>query len=164
MDGIKIIGSTLWSKISLENKKYMESCINDYNLIKKINVENKLISINIDDTNKWNDDCIKFIINELNCDIPCILLTHHAPLFSDNKLDIIRQIQNIYSLNNEAFHNNLDLIKKPLVAWIYGHTHYVNKFIYNNVLLLTNQLGYSSESTQKTFNPYAYIDLDKIKK
>src|SRR5690606_14563219 len=90
-----------------------------------------------------------------------IILTHHAPLFSDvKKQQYTASPQYVLSKNNFAFHNKLNsLIKKPIVAWIYGHTHYASKFILNDAIIATNQLGYKDESSYINYDPHNNINL-----
>lgn len=166
LNGIKLICSTLWSHVTDNNSHYISKIMNDYHLIKKNGDNDKLIPITTQDTNKWNYKSIEFIKKEIeSSDKPCIVLSHHAPLFSD-------PINNNYTAdplflngnNNQAFHNNLkDLLKYPIVAWLYGHTHYVSRFKINNVVVATNQLGYSKEPYTIKFDPNTHIDLDEIK-
>lgn len=160
LEGIKIIGSTLWSHVSDQNKRYIESAINDYFLI----YENEMPII-VEQTNLWNKECVEFIEKEIaNADKPCIVLTHHAPLFSNNITEqYTADPKYLDGKNNEAFHNNMShILQYPVVAWLYGHTHYAGKFEYNGVVIGTNQLGYTHEEYSVKFNPYAYLDLNKI--
>ena len=175
IDDVKMIGTTLWSNIPDEQSVYINksinfsteksvfvSKINDYYMIKKYD-NHKLVPITTDDTNKWNRESIEFIQQQTdNIDVPCIILTHHSPLFSDDTLNIYTaHPKYLNGKNNFAFHNDLKyLLKKPIGAWLYGHTHYTNQFNYNGVIIGTNQLGYNNEETN--FNPYVYIDLNKL--
>lgn len=166
LDGLKIIGSTLWSNIPDDKAEYIKLRLNDYHLIKKtIDSQDIPINITVSDTNKWNEESISFIKNEIeNSSDPCVILTHHAPLFSDPEADIYTA-DPIYlnGGNNYAFHNDLSsMMNKPICAWLYGHTHYASSFKYNDVLVCTNQLGYSNEEKDIKFNPYAYLDIDKL--
>lgn len=164
LDGIKIIGSTLWSNIDDKDKNHISSVMNDYHLIKKIQ-KGQMTNITTDDTNSWNRASIKYIEKEIsNTSDPCIVLTHHAPLYSNAKLNNYTA-HPIYlnSRNNPAFHNDLiKLIRKPVVAWLYGHTHHTSSFKINNVIVATNQLGYIAENPPIDFDVYAYLDLDKL--
>ncbi|XWV24789.1 metallophosphoesterase-like protein [Tupanvirus deep ocean] len=166
LDGIKIIGSTLWSNVPPDHREYISRALNDYHLIKKKSSENDTLeNITIDDTNQWNANDIMFIEKELNnTNNSCIIMTHHAPLFSDDS-EKKYTADPIYlnSKNNYAFHNNLEhLLKPPVYAWLYGHTHYASKFKKNDVIIATNQLGYASEEYTVKYNPYAYLDLNTI--
>ncbi|XWV26031.1 calcineurin-like phosphoesterase [Tupanvirus soda lake] len=166
LDGIKIIGSTLWSNVPLDHREYISRVLNDYHLIKKKSLENDTLeNITIDDTNQWNTDNILFIEKEINnTNGACIVMTHHAPLFSDdNDKKYTADPMYLNGKNNYAFHNNLlHLIKSPVCAWLYGHTHYASKFKKNGVTVATNQLGYTSEEYTVKYNPYAFIDLNTI--
>ena len=158
IDGFKIIGSTLWSHVSPENEENISRGINDYHLINKMDKP-----ITIKDTNQWNEECVKYIDDEVKAaDEPCIVLTHHAPLFNNPETGaLLAHPRYTYSKYNEAFHNDLwRILKKPVVAWIYGHTHYVSNFKQDGIIVATNQLGYSYEHTG--FNPHGYINLDKL--
>ena len=157
ISGFKIIGSTLWSHVSPEKEEEISKGINDYYLINKMDKP-----ITVSDTNRWNEECVKYIDGELKTDEPCIILTHHAPLFNDPATGaLLAHPRYTYSKYNEAFHNDLRrILKKPVVAWIYGHTHYVSNFKQDGVIVATNQLGYSYERTG--FNPHGYINLDKL--
>ncbi|QGR54068.1 metallophosphatase [Moumouvirus maliensis] len=163
LEDIKFIGSTLWSHIPDEKNLEINKSINDYHLIKKYNIDGELEKINCDDTNKWNKESIDFIKQELkNTNKPCIILTHHAPLFSDpEKNHFTADPIYINSPNNFAFHNDLsEIITHPIILWIYGHTHYSGIFHYNNVSICTNQLGYSHEVIK--FNSHAFHNLDDL--
>jgi predicted phosphodiesterase len=159
LNNIKIIGSTLWSHIDDDR---IQNSIRDYRLI--LNSESDPITIA--DTNRWNTEATEFIRGEIskNETLPCIILTHHAPLYSNVELNqFTADIKYLHGENNQAFHNDLAwLLKKPVVAWLYGHTHYTSKFKINNVIVATNQLGYLHEEADGKFNSWAYLDLDDI--
>lgn len=165
LDGIKIIGSTLWSNVPPNDSEYIAYAINDYHLIKKEGLDNELTKITVADTNSWNLEAVAFIEKEIsNTDDPCIVLTHHAPLFSDEKNNrYTADPKYLHGENNNAFHNDLlRFLKPPVSAWLYGHTHYTSSFNINDVIVATNQLGYSNEEKFIKYNPWAYIDLQKI--
>jgi predicted phosphodiesterase len=163
LGNIKIIGTTLWSNIPDADIEYISHAINDYHFIKKKNNDD-LANITTNDTNQLNTNAIAFIEKEIITNNPCIVLTHHAPLFSDDKTHkYTADPKYISSRNNNAFHNDLaHLLKKPICAWLYGHTHYTSTFQINDIIVGTNQLGYSHEEIETKFNSYAYLDLDKI--
>lgn len=160
--GINFIGTTLWSHIPNEKKLTLSKIINDFNLIMIDN--NKTLTPN--DTNKLNKQNIIWLKEQLikSIHLPNIIMSHHAPLFNNQKhLHYLSNPKYINSYNNEAFHNNLShLITKPIVAWLYGHTHYSSEFKLNNVIIGTNQLGYLNEQKKINFNPHKFIDLSDI--
>lgn len=159
LDEFMIIGSTLWSHIPKSHEILLQNNINDYNLI-WLDETTKLDTAT---TNQWNKENVEFIestIKSTQKDV--IVLTHHAPLFSDwptGKYTADPMYLN--GANNYAFHNDLkEMMKRPIKLWIYGHTHYASKFNYNGVIVATNQLGYASEQDFINFDPVACIDLD----
>ncbi|BCS83308.1 putative metallo-dependent phosphatase [Cotonvirus japonicus] len=164
LDDVLIVGSTLWSHIPDDCIKYICQNINDYHLIKKLNpVTNLIEKITAEDTNLWNKESIEFLDSTINnTEKPCIILTHHAPLYSNKETgNYTANPCYVNSPNNHAFHNDLTkLIKQPVIAWLYGHTHYTSKFMFNNVIIATNQLGYNHESIK--FDIYAHINIDDL--
>ena len=155
---VKIIGTTLWTKISDGMARRIKNNINDYHLIKKSKKED-VMTITVGDTNLWNRESLEFLKKEIPESEKCIILTHHAPLYNDDE-NLLYTAAPMYSdsENNEAFHNDLsEMIKPPIMAWIFGHTHYVTTFEYNGVVIATNQLGYDGESTYYTFNAETQI-------
>lgn len=161
LDEFKIIGTTLWSHVDSFDKRYISSAINDY---RKIYIDDDDRRITVENTNEWNKESIDFIKSELDDKYKCIVLTHHAPLYSNRKLGYYTADPSyIHSQNNPAFHNKLDdLMVDPIKMWLYGHTHYASKFKFNNVIVATNQLGYASEDDLIDFDPMKSIDLDTL--
>lgn len=151
-----------------DSQSHIGTTINDYSMIKKIDEKtNRLVPIDIPDTNNWNSESVKFIQKEISITdglTKCIVLTHHAPLFSNKSENLLTcNEQYIDSTNKYAFHNDLvSLFVKPIRVWIYGHTHYASKAKYNDIILATNQLGYAHEENNIKFNSYAWIDLSLI--
>lgn len=166
LDEFKIIGTTLWSHIDSDHREEIEKNLNDYHLIRN-SLGHKITT---EDTNRWNKEAVDFITGEISSisseHMPCIVLTHHAPLFSNPGVDqYTASPKYLNTSHNQAFHNDLGyLMKAPIVAWLYGHTHYASSFDYNDVQVGTNQLGYSREESEIKFNPYAHINLDTIGK
>lgn len=163
IDGINFVGSTLWSNVPSESVAIVSKSINDYKYIYINDQLNKKITVDI--TNHWNADCVNFIRKSLDLvDGPVVILTHHAPLFNDTVKSIVCADPKFDSSQIiSAFHNNLDWIldkSDDIIAWIFGHTHYSNKFIYKDITFATNQLGYQSE--QAGYSQYAAIELNDL--
>ncbi|EGC32736.1 hypothetical protein DICPUDRAFT_37878 [Dictyostelium purpureum] len=174
LDEYKIVGTTLWSNVQI-NPQHVERCLNDYRLIKTYDLEHndsnglKSRRIKIEDTNKLHEIAIDFLKKEIFEDSnptksPCIVLTHHAPQFNDHKRGLFTSHPN-YTANDpigEAFSTNLsNFLKKPVVAYIFGHTHFSTRYKYNGVSILANQYGYEfGEDLQSNkFNPNRYFIL-----
>lgn len=149
LNGVRIIGTTLWSNVPSERHTYIQNNMNDYQLIKKkINIfkggmsTKGKVCINVLDTNMFHNNAIKFITNELIKDkkTKTIILTHHAPLtkgtIDPNRYSLTDEICSAYCTDLRHF------MKKPVVAWCYGHTHYPVQLKYRNVDIISNPHGY----------------------
>lgn len=134
INGIKIVGSTLWSYIDGANKNLH---IGDYDMISYKTEKNMRLS------NKMFFENIKYLQKNIEtCDLPIIVLTHHLPSF--------KFIPDKYKNNryNYAYASNIDhMIKDPIKIWLAGHTHYFVDKTINGVRCCVNPYGYSVEST-----------------
>ena len=161
IDGINFIGSTLWTNIPQDKSEIVKKSMNDYRYI----YNNDKTNITIENTNNWNAESINFIKKSLELvDGPIVILTHHAPLFNNPQLNILCADQK-YNTSDiiYAFHNDLDWIldeSYDIMLWIYGHTHYSNKFTHKNIIFATNQLGYQYENTG--YGEFSAIELNEL--
>lgn len=147
---IKLIFSTLWSKISPVNEWQIERSISDFQVIK---FKDHVFSAS--DFNQLHCDGLEFIGKELsqNNTGKTVVVTHHVPTFMNFPS------QHKGSILNEAFVVELfPLIESSNVDyWIYGHHHSnTPDFSIGNTILLTNQLGYVRNEENRNFS------LDKI--
>ena len=162
LNQVKIIGSTLWSHTSAKNRSKISEKIGNYS---KIINENGL-PITTHDTDNWNRDAVNYIKSQViglkrDYHYPCIVLTHYAPIYCEPTSKHYTSDPKYYGKwHYEAYHNNLKhLVKSPIVAWLYGHTHYCSTFSIDGVIVSANQLGHKIDPN---FNPGAYIDLDQF--
>lgn len=134
---IKLIGSTLWSNITNKASNQM----NDYYMIYS-HEKQKLtpaFSRELFITNK------KYILKELEENIPTLLLTHHGvhPLCNGKYMG---------NITESAYATEIPELKnfKHLKACFNGHTHvHLNTVIPNtNIKLLSNCYGYFGENTK----------------
>mgnify|MGYP000294817738 CR=1 FL=1 len=135
---IRIIGCTLWSEISDENKSEISCYISDFNKIKKwcVELNNYQHYKDICFIDKHTKECIE---NKLKL----IVITHHSP--------VLNSILDNYKGSdlNEAFQSDLsEMIKKPIKLWIYGHTHYSKYHVINDIPVVSNQFGYEEEDSE----------------
>lgn len=132
-DGIRWIGTTLWSHITKSQ----------YN----INDTNKIPNLTIEKYNNMHFECVNFLENAINSSNPCIIITHHLPIY-DLTAKKYRTI--FYENYREWFNANLDeFIKKnnnKIKAWIYGHPHTQTIQIKYDIPFLCNPLGYPNEN------------------
>lgn len=123
-----IFGATLWTYVKDKFKdKVLKS--NTYNKIKKNGSKLK-----IEDTNKLHKESVSKLTELMSYNIPIIVMTHHQPSLECASLD--------YTGYHSSHVTDLDeIIKYPLITWIYGHSHCDVITYVNNVLLVSNQWG-----------------------
>jgi hypothetical protein len=140
---VKIIGSTLWTNISIESSLKM----NDYRFIytKKDTLIKRKDVIQL--YNKSKNYIIKEIKKEPH--IKCILLTHHGThpiFFGKNRNDDVMS----------AYVNDIPelYVQTNLIACISGHSHYSISekisFGRHSIYFLSNQYGYPYENNNLT--------------
>jgi len=152
---VKLIFSTLWSKISVAHERQIEQSMSDFQVIKFNGYRFSSVAYN-----HLHQDCINFIRQSVSENTSCknVVVTHHAPTFmhypEQYKGDVL----------NEAFAVELfDFIESSDIShWIYGH-HHTNTpdFRIGNTLLVTNQLGYVKYGEHKLFLSDEIITLDE---
>jgi predicted phosphohydrolase len=133
---VRLIFSTLWSKLDLTKEWVIKKTMADFHLIRKN--ENK---INVDGYNALHDEALTFIKSQLPIadGKKTIVVSHHIPTFY-NYPEKYR-----HSELNSAFATELfDLVESSNVDyWIFGHSHeVVPDFKIGKTTLITNQLGY----------------------
>lgn len=149
-EDVKIIFSTMWTRISLQNSLSIQFGLNDFRVI-KYGEDN----FSTDIVNNEFENNITFIQNSLieNEDKKCVVVTHHVPTFDHYPPEYLGS--NI----NEAFAVDLNsfIEKHDIDFWIYGHHHRnVPEFKIGKTTMLTNQLGYVGA------NEHGLFKTDKI--
>jgi predicted phosphohydrolase len=134
--GVRLLFSTLWSKINPAFEFVILKSMADFRLIK-----NNGKKITAHDYDQLHEDCRTFLAVELSnvTNQKTIVVTHHLPTFV-NYPEKYR-----HSELNTAFATELfELIEPSNVDyWIFGHTHeVVPDFKIGKTTLATNQLGY----------------------
>ncbi len=146
-ENVKLVFSTLWSKISSENEWNIERSVSDFHVIK---YNKNRFSAPV--FNQLHAESLAFIESEIHrkeFDTKLVkdqqnfgktlVVTHHVPTL----LNYPAQYKE--SSINQAFSVELfDLIEASNInAWIYGHHHAnIPSFKIGNTEMLTNQLGY----------------------
>lgn len=136
LNGIKYIGTTLWSQLNPIFKRDIVLQLNDFNYIKLKHLK----KLTFDEYNNLHQRDLAWLTNEIETteNSNFVVITHHLP---SSKLNHPKYKN---STINSAFSTNLDhLIKSKL--WIAGHTHtHITKLI-NNTNIVVNPLGYINE-------------------
>jgi predicted phosphohydrolase len=134
--GVRLLFSTLWSKINPAFEFVILKSIADFRLIK-----NNGKKMTVDNYDQLHKDCRSFLEMELSkaTNQKTIVVTHHLPTFF-NYPEKYR-----HSELNTAFATELFDLIEPSNAdyWIFGHSHeVVSDFKIGKTTLTTNQLGY----------------------
>jgi predicted phosphodiesterase len=147
------IGTTLWSSVTHANRRYVQERMNDYARLHWVNEKpkNAVEKLNwkptrkytVDDMTKLHIKAVRYIVKELKTIKPkevAILLTHHKGVRDKPLSDILSQ----------AYETDLAnlIIKAPLKAYAYGHTHVKYDKKINGVRVVSNPKGYPSEHTK----------------
>ena len=152
-DDVRLIFTTLWSKINPANQWTIQRSMSDFQVIK-----HKKEIFTPFHYNQLHQACIRFIEQELNQNVKekTIVVSHHVPTLLNYpeiyKADIL----------NEAFAVELyDLIEKSDINhWIFGHHHQnLADFTIGKTKLLTNQLGYVEYNEHQLFKQNATIQV-----
>jgi len=154
-NNIKLIFSTLWSKISEGHQWQIENSLNDFRQIK-----NNGFRFSAEKYNELHETSLSFLKKEITktTEQQMAVFTHHCPTF----INYPEQFKG--DLFNEAFAVELfDLIAPSNVNyWIYGH-HHTNtpEFSIGNTKLIANQLGYVQRKEHTLFETNKCIDFLK---
>jgi predicted phosphohydrolase len=133
---VRLIFSTLWSKLDLTKEWVIKKTMADFHLVRKNG--NK---INVDDYNALHDKALTFVKSQLPIvdGKKTIVVSHHIPTFY-NYPEKYRHSELSSAFATELF----DLVEVSNVDyWIFGHSHeVVPDFKIGKTTLSTNQLGY----------------------
>eukprot|EP01111_Echinosteliopsis_oligospora_P015481 TRINITY_DN613_c0_g1_i1.p1 TRINITY_DN613_c0_g1~~TRINITY_DN613_c0_g1_i1.p1 ORF type:complete len:266 (-),score=58.61 TRINITY_DN613_c0_g1_i1:70-867(-) len=153
VDGIRIIGATLWTYISEEDAGACSRGINDYHLIRVADSDGRIQKLTVPQSVEWFQEDLAYIKAEVekakNNNEKVVVFTHHAPSrkgTSDPQFD--------GSQMNAAFATNLEyLLGSPICLWAFGHTHYSSDQIINGTRVASNQVGYLMMAEKSNFEP-----------
>ena len=148
---LTIIGCTLWSDISAGSIPFAKQLMNDFSLIHDFTTkrylelhfaERKWLEEALAELKKENDEQHK----KQHQQRKVIVVTHHSPTFNNTSHPQYGDDDK----GRYCFSTNLEyMLKSPVTAWIFGHTHYsVDRKLDNGVLLLANQVGYPGEERE----------------
>ena len=145
-DEVKLVFSTLWSRISPINEWTIQQSLNDFHVITFNG--NRFSPSHV---NQLHSNCVRFLqqeINQKNAE-KTVVVSHHVPTF----LNYPKMYKG--SALNEGFGTEMfDFIEdSDINYWIYGH-HHCNTpaFSIGRTTLLTNQLGYVEHKEHRLFD------------
>ena len=152
-NNVRLIFSTLWSKISPAYQWQIEKGVNDFRVIKFNG--NRLSATKY---NELHEESYNFIQQEINKNHAgkTVVVTHHVPTF----LNYPEQYKG--DILNEAFAVEFFDFSEPSTIdyWIYGHHHSnIPAFKIGPTEMLTNQLGYVRYNEHANFKNSPIINI-----
>ncbi|WP_414039320.1 metallophosphoesterase [Acidithiobacillus sp. M4-SHS-6] len=149
LDGIRWLGTTLWSRIPKPKRSEIRKCLNDYHYISKADSPGSKDTRRLvpEDTHREFLLSKAWLKRELKkpFDGKTVVITHHVPLF---ELEHPRwQSSPITS----AFASNLaDIIQdNDITLWMFGHAHDPVDTTLYDTRFVSNPYGYPSESVRR---------------
>lgn len=152
IEDVRILGTTLWSYVPIKNCYDVMNAINDY---KQIKFGNKILRVS--DTNQLHKEAVLWLYKEIKIckeiGKKIIVVSHHAPL---TKGTSDPQYEKPDDPIKCAFASELStLVRPPVSAWIFGHTHHRCDFIHQGTRVVTFGVGYDWKPTKE--NPVLEI-------
>ena len=143
IEGFRFVGATLWTYI--KNKQFL---VNDKSWIQDFSVEAY---------NKIHIESRDFIASTISkSPLPVVVVSHHLPSYS--LVDVKYQIYGEY---NQCFASDSDdLLFRPVIAWLYGHTHTPRSSFVNGIPCYSNPIGYPGENKVCDFEYCVEISRD----
>ncbi len=140
IEGVRFIGSTLWSDMDNENPESMfriEQSLNDYHCIK--NRGDKIWATTTIDLFKKNMAYLELALSMAHAG-PTVVVTHHGPSF--------KSVHPLYRESgiNGAFASNCErlMYDHDIAYWLQGHTHQTSSFEVNGCKVRMNPFGYGA--------------------
>lgn len=157
-EGVRLLFSTLWSKIRPEHAWPIQQSVADFQVVK----DGEGV-FSPDRFNELHHLALQFLADELaeSYEGETLVATHHVPTFYHYPEEYRRDII------SEAFAAELyDLIAESNVNyWFYGHHHRnIQPFSIGRTQMLTNQLGYIRQVEHYSFEYDKVIDVGGVSK
>jgi len=154
-NNLRIVFSTLWTKIDQQYREIVVKSLNDFYKIK-----HNEQTLTLDMFEQFHKESLDFILDELsvekNTDYKTLVATHHVPSylcsveeFADSKINSAFVVELKQLIENYA-----------IDAWIFGHSHRnVPEIKIGNTKMLTNQLGYVLYGEYKGYLSNAILEV-----
>lgn len=144
IDGIKFLGSTLWTDGNFGREVYPDELqFGDFVFVKSKRFNSDMFSF--DDFKKEHARSRNWLGHELtHADDPCVVVTHHLPS--------MRSIDTKYKDHwlTPLFASNMDefIMKHEPLLWIHGHTHAPVDYKIGKTRVVCNPRGYPDEGNE----------------
>ncbi len=163
IDGVRFLGSTLWTDYALEGRREQamldaERYLIDHRLISAGHGAQRRLFSAQDALNIYSR-CVEWLTRKLaeHHDGPTVIITHHAPS--------IRSVHDIYLISkspvNACFSSNLEHLMRDhdIELWIHGHTHHAFDYVLHGTRVVCNPYGYFGTHELDDFNMNCLVEL-----
>lgn len=163
IDGVRFLGSTLWTDFRLFGIKQKKQCmnegwqnLNDFRLIRE-----GPGSFSPDDALDLHKSCVTWLEHKLKVETfvgKTVVVTHHLP----SKRSCAQRFLEGGSLLSACFASNLDHLLGHSELWIHGHTHDSFDYLADGTRVVCNPRGYTFRSGQienEQFNPSLILEI-----
>jgi len=164
VDGVRVLGTTLWSNIPEKWKRDVYLGLNDYRCINVENQETKENDrLSVEQSVAWFQDELGWLKEQILLarekqgkeKEKVVIFTHHAPSMkrtSDPRYE--------GSPCNCAFATDLELLMGgPVRLWCFGHTHFSSDQFINGTRVVSNQVGYIVNGEKTGFTPGKVVSV-----
>jgi len=151
IDGVKFIGSTLWSR----GEYLLQYHMNDF---KKITYKypHGYGKLSVDEAYKIHQISKVWIKNAIDPKLKNVVITHHAPSF-----EMINQIRYGNGWMNTGYATEIlpEFDSENIALWISGHTHAAYDKVISDIHSVSNCRGYYPDYLTENFNPCAVVEI-----
>eukprot|EP01113_Clastostelium_recurvatum_P017762 TRINITY_DN2096_c0_g1_i1.p1 TRINITY_DN2096_c0_g1~~TRINITY_DN2096_c0_g1_i1.p1 ORF type:complete len:530 (+),score=106.55 TRINITY_DN2096_c0_g1_i1:81-1670(+) len=141
---IKLLGAVLWTDITKEQEEGIQRRVNDYRRIKN----NKGEGLTVHDTRAMHQEDVAYLTREINQarlnKEEVVVATHHAPLLGDGCGYPDEWDSEISSMIGTPSVGQC-LFGPPVLAWVYGHTHWFHDMTLASTRVVNNPHGYPQD-------------------
>lgn len=165
INGVRVVGVTLWTDIPERMQTMAESMVNDYSFIHvKEGKSTRLVKAK--DVQGWFKEEVQFIkdnaLEAKRKKQQMVVLTHHAPTLVNSSDPKFAE-----SPISIAFSSNLDhLMGRGLAnpysaihTWAFGHTHWCCDQHINGVHVVSNQYGYAGAVEEPDYEAWFTFEV-----
>jgi len=164
LDGVRFLGTTLWTDLSNPMDQFTAMGMNDFNFI-KVNRGggDKWGKFSIIDWQREHQLAVRFLEEEIfekDYDGQTVVLTHHAPSVQS----VSDQFAGMPS--NCCYYTNLERFMwyGNIALWVHGHMHnsvdYVVGDEVQSTRIVNNPFGYFGESINPAYDPWKIVEID----
>ena len=149
LGGVRFVGATLWTDFNLlgeerqaDSMRFARRCMNDYERISvRLHLGTRLLEPH--DTLAYHRRSRKYLERTIaRSPQPVVVISHHGP-FVGASAERYR-----HDDLSPAFNSDLTaMMREPVKAWIFGHTHHCVETRIGDTLVVSNQRGYPREHT-----------------